>query len=89
MLTDIDPPRCLRGYSPGRMSSRRGRNERNPIFKGNNGLWISDGLRSGSEAFSVPANPAKWQSLETLGFPRRPSLVFLLCPLMCKIGTFR
>jgi hypothetical protein len=29
-------------------------NERNPVFRGNNGLWISDGLRGGSVACQRP-----------------------------------
>jgi len=50
-------------------------------------LWISDGLRSGSGPLSVPDNPANWQSLETLGFPCRSSLLFLLCrPMRIRGG---
>jgi hypothetical protein len=44
---------------------------------------------AGSGASQRPRYPANWQSLETLGFPCRPNLVFWLCPLMRIRGAFR
>jgi hypothetical protein len=35
-------------------TSGRSRNAHSPVFKGNNGLWISDGPRGGSWPLSVP-----------------------------------
>jgi Resolvase, N terminal domain len=54
-------------------------------------LWISDGLRGGSVAshLSVPDTQRAGNGWKPLVSPCRPSLVFLLCPLMRIRGAFR
>src|SRR5262249_6576797 len=59
--------------------SGRSRNERNPVFKGNNGLWISDGLRSGSGPLSVPDNGNRWKPLVSLAGRASCSCFVHLC----------